>query len=714
MKIFKKFWVIITNKNTNLKGVLFYIYVLLHKIIYCMEIEHFDKNSRVKRSKNIYFAGSILIAIYLLIQIFPPLWVLDSTTMKHYVFSILNVCSIVFLLFYIQQNQNLIPQSIFKNKISYSWLLLMFIMLLTFFWSMNVAESIVTLNRWLIIYLMFIYISIFLNKKPSLFEHIITITLIISVINVLWCIIAYYVVGAHVNPRNNLYINGFYGNKNIFAAAILFKLPFLYYTFMYRKNWTRWLSIALIFSLTFCLVILSARTSFIGLVLQMLLLIGFSIFIILRLKKSKKILIFSLLIITSSFLGFVGGDRFLKYNFNRYCVKSNIAEKYDLTEDTYSVSNRLKSIEEGNSKGRLIIWRNTIAIIKDNPIKGYGVGGHKLAIMRVEAPQKHNFVVSDHAHNDYLEMWSELGVFGLISYLLVFASAFFLFIKTQWKINISKITRFISFVGLLCVVTYMNDAMFNFPLERADCQFYLALGMALILVPYLKTFRREDDKSTKRIVFYIIGILTIGITTIETMHYVSSILQKAKIIQTNGSQRIKYTAEQWDKLFPPIPTIDENANPIALTKGMRFSAERKFREAIDVIINDKSNPYLALREYRLSNYYYNLGMSDSAEYWARKCMEMKPLCYDPVKILVRIYSKENRYDITDSILTDYIYKYKYNKTSYLDLINAKINLKQNKGALNVIDSALYYFPMDIDLKRRREEIPKKNNFISKK
>lgn len=671
-----------------------------------MEVEQVDTKIKPKKLKSTYFVGSILIAVYLLIQIFPPLWVLDSTTMKHFVFSLVNTASIIFLLYYIRKRENSIPKSIFKNKISYFWLLLILIMFISFFQSMNIAESIVTVNRWLLIYLLFVYLSVFLNKQPSLFRNIVNLTLIISVVNVLWCIIAYYVVGAHANPRHNLYINGFYGNKNIFAAAILFKLPFLYYAYIFKKNWTKWLSLFLIFSLTFCLVILSARTSFIGLVIQLVLLFAFALFMVIRLKKSKKIIFISLIIISSALLGFVGGDRFLKYNFNRYCVSSHNAQKYDLTEDSYSVSNRFKSIEEGNSKGRLIIWKNTISIIKDNPIKGYGVGNHKLAIMRVEAPQKFNFVVSDHAHNDYLEMWSELGIFGLIVYLLLFASAFFLFIKTQWKTNVSKSTRFISFAGLLCVLTYMNDAMFNFPLERADCQLYLALGMALILVSYIKTKKEDNPVKTKKIVFYIIGVLTIGITTVETMHYVSSILQKAKILQTNGSKRINYTAEQWNRIFPPLPTIDENANPIALTKGMRFDAEKNWRKAIDVIINDKSNPYLALREYRLSNYYYKLGMNDSAEYWARECMRMKPLCYDPVKVLVRKYSNENRYDITDTILANYISRYKLNRISYLDLIDAKIKLNKKEEILSVLDSALYYFPDDFTFIKKKEEMDK--------
>lgn len=669
-----------------------------------MEFSKVFKMDFFKPFKSIYFMGGVLIAIYLICQIFPPILVLDSTTLKHFVFAILNVLSICFLIYYTRKSENSIPDSILKNKISYTWLLIICMMLFSFLQSMNIPESVVTINRWVLIYLMFIYFSIFLSKKPSLINSIITISIIISIFNILWCIIAYYYVGAYANPRNNLYINGFYGNKNIFAACILFKLPFLYYAFLFRKSIAKWLSLFLIFGLTFCLVILSARTSFLGLVLQLVLLAVFSLFIFFRCKKTKKILIITTIIIGSALLGFFSGDAFIKYNFKHYCAESNVAKKYKLTENSYSVSNRFKQIEEGNSKGRLKIWKNTITIIKQNPWLGYGVGNHKLAIMKVETPQKFNYVVSDHAHNDFLEMWSELGIFGLISYLLFFASAFFLFIKTQWKKNISEITRFISFSGLLCIVTYMNDAMFNFPLERADCQLYLALGMAMILFPYLKVTKKNNSSSIKNYMFYIICFITIGITTIETMHFVSSILQKEKILQVNGDKSIKYSAKQWESMFPCIPNLDENANPIALTIATRYDNEKKWRKAIDIIINDKSNPYLSLREYRLSNYYLKLNIPDSAEYWARKCMAMKPLSYEPVKILIKKYSNMKRYDIADSILKNYISKYKLSLNAWIDLATTKQKLNSSNEALITLDSALYYFPNNEKLLNLRDSI----------
>ena len=672
--------------------------------IYYMESSNKFNIDYFKPFKSIYFMGAALIAIYMLCQIFPPLWVLDSTTLKHFIFAILNIFSIVFLIYYTRKSENSIPDSIFKNKISYAWLVLLFMMLLSFFQSMNISESIVTINRWVIIYLMFIYFSVFLCKKPSLINTLINLAIIISIVNILWCIIGYYYVGAYINPRKNLMINGFYGNKNIFAAAILFKLPFLYYAFFFRKRIVKWLSLLLVFGLTFCLVILSARTSFLGLMFQLILLGAYSLFLFFRFKRQKKILFISAMLICSAILGFFSGDAFIKYNFKHYSYKENISKIYNLTEDSYSVSTRFKSIEDGNSKGRLKIWKNTITIIKEKPWLGYGLGNHKLAIMKIETPQKFNYVVSDHAHNDFLEMWSELGVFGLISYLFLFVSAFLLFIKTQWKKNLPDTTRFISFAGFLCIITYMNDAMFNFPLERADCQLYLALGMAMILFSYLKITKKNNNPATKKYILYTIAFLTVGLTTVETIHFISSVLQKEKILQTNGDKSIKYTAEQWESMFPPIPNIDENANPIALTIAMRYDKEKKWRRAIDVIINDKSNPYLSLREYRLSNYYSKLNMLDSAEYWARKCMMMKPLCYEPVRILFRKYSKIERYDIADTILENFISKYQFTIDAWIDLATTKQKLNHSNDALIVLDSALYYFPDDKKIKDLRDSI----------
>lgn len=277
-----------------------------------------------------------------------------------------------------------------------------------------------------------------------------------------------------------------------------------------------------------------------------------------------------------------------------------------------------------------------------------------------------------------------------------------MFIRTQYRRKTKESSRYISLTGMLVLITYMNDAMFNFPLERADTQLYLAISMSLILIGYIREREKKPIPLSKSII-YLIAIITIPISSIETMHFASSIMQKEKILQTNGSKRVNYTSEQWAKRFPPIPTIDESTNPIALSVGMRFDAEKKYRQAIDHIINDNSNPYYGLKEFRLSNYYLKLGKPDSAEYYARKCMSMKPICYDPVRTLHNKYIKTNQYDIADTIISNFLVMYKTEPKAWIDLINIKLEKNEVNRAIELVDSALYYNPdndkiMDLRLK----------------
>ena len=107
----------------------------------------------------------------------------------------------------------------------------------------------------------------------------------------------------------------------IFAVALLFKLPFLYYAFLRFKKFIRYYSLILIFLITFCLVIISTRSSFIGLFLQLTVLSLYGAFYLVRSKNLKTIFNHAkpyLLIVIIALLGFFLGDAFLKYNFEQY------------------------------------------------------------------------------------------------------------------------------------------------------------------------------------------------------------------------------------------------------------------------------------------------------------------------------------------------------------------------------------------------------------
>ena len=86
-------------------------------------------------------------------------------------------------------------------------------------WTMNPIEGLAVWNRWIVVLLASVLCSAFLLYENKTLKALIVTTIVIAIINVLSCIIFYYVFDVHISQRNNLKLNGFYGNKNIFAFS---------------------------------------------------------------------------------------------------------------------------------------------------------------------------------------------------------------------------------------------------------------------------------------------------------------------------------------------------------------------------------------------------------------------------------------------------------------------------------------------------------------
>ncbi len=77
------------------------------------------------------------------------------------------------------------------------------------------------------------------------------------------------------------------------------------------------------------------------------------------------------------------------------------------------------SFEEGSNAARIGIWKEVAGIISENPFFGVGLGNYPLSVFP-SASYRDPF----YAHNLYLDLWAEIGVFGLLFFLGLFASRF--------------------------------------------------------------------------------------------------------------------------------------------------------------------------------------------------------------------------------------------------------------------------------------------------
>ncbi len=151
----------------------------------------------------------------------------------------------------------------------------------------------------------------------------------------------------------------------------------------------------------------------------------------------------------------------------------------------------LESLTSGRSAlRRIATWKFTQMMIKDYPLLGSGIGTYAYHTLEYQADffsKGNNRDIYPHgkavqAHNEYLQLWSELGIIGLILFLwIIFAYYRNVFIKIR-QINENQQAVVIALTGGITAV--LVDAIFGFPLQLAAsiALFWVFLGLTSVLL----------------------------------------------------------------------------------------------------------------------------------------------------------------------------------------------------------------------------------------
>jgi len=77
--------------------------------------------------------------------------------------------------------------------------------------------------------------------------------------------------------------------------------------------------------------------------------------------------------------------------------------------------------------------------------------------------------------------------------------------------------------------------------------------------------------------------------------------------------------------FSCIPNLTSISEPVAVVKGRYLVRDTRYREAVSLLLPDRSSPWDSRREYWLSKAYAGMGKADSAAYWLDQAKLIKPL-----------------------------------------------------------------------------------------
>ena len=311
----------------------------------------------------------------------------------------------------------------------------------------NKVESLIVFSQYLSFFFALLLIYT-LSKQTkinfvSLVFNLSVISIFLESSYILYIFFDNIIINAEIFSRSNIY-KGFTGNINIAAFSLVAKSPIvIYYIYDSEGILKKSLYGVLAFMLVSCLLILLSRGAFIAFTFIIATIIIFSI-----VKKIKNYITSTTILIIPIIIS--------------YFIFSNLI----VNGDDNLINERVTSIkidrEDNSIDERLRFWGAAIESIKENPIIGIGVGNWKIKSMKYDAKYAKGYRVPFHAHNDFLQVASESGVFAAIFFALFLLYPFYLFIK--YKVYSTLDQKYL--VTLLIMTVYLIDTLLNFPIAR--------------------------------------------------------------------------------------------------------------------------------------------------------------------------------------------------------------------------------------------------------
>ena len=627
------------------------------------------------------FAG-----LYLLVHFIPDLDAADVMGPQWLYTGIIDALGILFIFMHRQHFAPAI-QGVFKYKFTLVFSFLVAWASVSYFYAINPTETLVTGARLITTFLVFIVLSILFYKQP-LPALLTGISVIMAFVLLYDSLILLKTFSGNLTTmsldENILALRGNHGNKNVMAAALLIKFPFVLWLMINNKLLGKILAaFVLILGIT-GLLILNTRSTYVGLLIIAIIFIATTIYF--KNKQNKKAIFTQIAyLIIPVVIGYFIANMFLE-----------TAVKMQDTQGGYgTVTKRIGEITVASEENsRLRLWKNAIDYSIKHPLIGCGYGNWKLASIPYEIFYTTELFVPYHAHNDFFEMFADLGILGGLSFALLFLLVPIITFSI-WKNESFNNVHLAATILFMAVTCYAVDAFLNFPAERTAMQSILAIAAALICIPI--SYQQENVNVRKSLmgVFFSIALLAIMPSIyIHKLTYDSLKIQKFVMGEVNADPVMK--TEDVEKL-PAIPNMSSSTLPLKAMIARYYIRDKKYDEALALLKESENvNPYLYYNDFLRTAIYAAKNNFDSALYSGKRAFYNWPNATSYYKNLIFAASKKK--DSTDikkafNLIVDH-FNTPFTWNNYL------LGMYEVKGSAdanlnNMLDSAIKMFPNDL-------------------
>ena len=556
----------------------------------------------------------LLLILYILTGTLSNFNAIDILAPQWIFLGLVNCASCLYFLFN-TSDLNSSYKRLYRSVFIYVYLFYITWNALSYFYAINQVETLINLPRLVNTFFAIYFSYLLISSLPNKFYFISRLFLAFLSLELL----AYYndfFTSLNAPDFSVLNIKGFAGNKNITAASIAFKIPFVLYLLnTAQKRYFRVILFTILFASVFAVSVIEARSAILSSLVVITVFIGFLITqIIIKNVVPKK----GIAMIALTLLPYV-----LSLGVNS--LLSQKTKRSNLTQTVGKIA-----FTEESSNGRFEYWTDAFNYVMDNPIFASGLGNWKIASISRGKEHISGYTVPYHAHNDFIHVFAETGVLGGLTYIMIFGLlTFYLFKMLYVKYREQGQLEMQYFFLLLPLIVYGIDAGLNFPVARPLMQSSFAIFAGLILTLYLGT---QEVKSPEKQINpallkgskALILLVLLPALYVHVLSYISLTKQGRLLYEFNNAS-FKMTRAQLDEISHDFPNLTETAMPIKAMKARYYYLQGNKDEAFEMIDKGiKDNPEIFFGENLKALYYLNDNKVDSAYVYAKKAFDGLP------------------------------------------------------------------------------------------
>jgi O-antigen ligase len=655
--------------------------------------------------------AALFIVLYLLVEFIPNLGSYDTMGPQWFYLSLVDMVCLTYLL-YAHKDYEGVLNKLFSFPFIYILLAFLTWATLSVTWAFNSTETWVCLARLLTIVVAFVNIFLLIYEKENI------VTLLAYLLSGILLLQALQSLGILFSQMGTMSFNGIIlemrgnaGNKNIFAASMMIKIPFALYGLIQLPGFRKFFFLTAFTLGTLVIFLLNSRTTYLGLLAAVLLTMVYEIIRFFR-DKNREHGVKFLLIILPLGVSYLISQGLV--NSSKYSVgDENIEGQYE------TVGKRMESIVSGKDesrKQRLAFWQAAINYTKSHPLLGAGYGNWKLESIEPSKEIFDELSVPLHAHNDFLEFFAELGLPGGLLYISLFLYIAFIALRLLigGKDKLKEPIVVMSAIGLLA---YAIDAFFNFPIERSVNQIFFSLVSAVCLTSYATAETLSDptknipqkSQGNRTLLLTFSGmLLMLPVAYITFQTYQSLIIQEKTRIDM-ARENIELTPDYVLSSLPSLPNIGFSTLPLDGIRARYLGQNGRTEEALKYIDRIKyTNPHLKYGEYLKALIYINSGRPDSAQKYAAEAFYHRPRVKNYYDLLIAASVQMKDTNAIKKAFNVFIAKRPELPGTWDRFLEGMTNVKvsyrpsaMSSQMLQLADSALKIFPNDTTLLRRK-------------